>query len=286
MSNTLKISSVITLALSIYANVRYLVGRNPVDNDPEKDPFFRVGFTPFTGNLLIILLYWGFTHLLQLSFVLQYFFPEETEPQTDSSNPLTSALGGITNSSRLKTANNVGWSVNIFNLLHFVWTLLFVNGHYILSEIVLIINFFNILALYISQATYKLQPLSSIVLIHMPATALPFSWLLYAIFWNGAAMVGSQSLAGRIVANVFIWNFMLVPTFFLAIYRDWSVGFSSSVLMLALGVGQLLTKVFALQWIFAFVISGYLFLASAAVLGSNLTVVKTTDAENAPLINN
>lgn len=285
MSNTLKISSVVTLILSGYANLRYLVGRNPIDNDPEKDPFYRVGFTPFTANLLIVLLYWGFTHLLQLGFILQFFFPEQTNPQSQSTNPMSNALGGITNASRLKTASNVGWSLNVFNGLHFVWTLLFAKGHYILAEIVLIINLFNILALYTSQAPYKLQTLSNVFLIHMPVAALPFSWLLYAIFWNGAVMVGSQSLAGRIVANVFIWNFLLVPTFFLAIYRDWSVGLSSALLMLGLGFGQLFTKVFALQWIFAFSISGFLFLASVAVLSSNLTTDKPTDAENAPLIN-
>lgn len=286
MSTTLKISTVVTFVLSVYANVRYLVGRNPIDEDPERDPFFRVGFTPFTANLLVILLYWGFTHLLQFGFLLQLFFPEETNPQSQSSNPVSDALGVATNASRLKVAGNVGWSLNVFNFLHFTWTLLFVRGHYLLSEFVLIINFFNILGLYTSQAPWKLKSFSSILLLHMPVAALPFSWLFYAIFWNGAVLVGSQSLVARIIANIFIWNFVLVPTFFLAIYRDWSIGLSSSVLVFGIGLAQLFTHVFALQWIFAFVISGLLFLASIAVLSANLNGDKISDGEQAPLINN
>jgi hypothetical protein len=162
----------------------------------------------------------------------------------------------------------------------------FAHGHYILSELVLIANFVNIWGLYTSQKPWKIRNLSQIFLIHMPVAALPFSWLFFAIFWNGAVIVGSQSLAARIVANVFIWNFLLVPTFFLAIYRDWSIGLSSSALMLGLGLGQLFTKVFALQWIFAFAISGFLFLASIAVLSANLTSDNGSSTENAPLINN
>lgn len=285
-TTTLKVSTVVTLILSVYANIRYLVGRNPIDDDPEKDPFFRVGFTPFTANLLVILIYWGATHILQLGFIAQFFFPEETNSQSQSSNPAANALGAITNFSRVKTATNVGWSLNIFNFLHFAWSLLFAHGHYILSELVLIANFVNILALYTSQKPWKIRNLSQIFLIHMPVAALPFSWLFFAIFWNGAVIVGSQSLAARIVANVFIWNFLLVPTFFLAIYRDWSIGLSSSALMLGLGLGQLFTKVFALQWIFAFAISGFLFLASIAVLSANLTSDTGSSTENAPLINN
>ncbi|CDR37610.1 CYFA0S01e13256g1_1 [Cyberlindnera fabianii] len=288
-SNSLKYLSVITLVLSLYGNIRYMAGRAGHDiGDPEKDPYFRVGFTPFTANILVVLIFWGFLHLLQISFVTQYFFAEETSQHTEtSSNPVNAALGGVTSSAHAKVAEKVGVHFNLFNFLHFLWLLLFVSGHYILAELVIIVNLFNIVGLYTSHKTYKDGSIASNLLIHIPVAAFPFSWLMYALFWNGAVVFNSQSLVARIIANIFIWDFLFVPIFFLAIYRDWAFGFGSAVLLLGLGLGQLFTKVFALQWIFAFVISGVLFLSSVAVLSVSIRNTGTsTDSENAPLIGN
>ena len=44
----------------------------------------------------------------------------------------------------------------------------------------------------------------------------------------------------------------------LLLFNDWAIGFTNAYLMFALAFGQLSTKVFALQWIFAFVIAGIL----------------------------
>lgn len=286
MAKANRILATLSLVLALYANLRYALGRAPVEKNPEDDPFYRVGFTPFTANILVLLIYWGFLHLLQLSFVAQYFFPESTS--STGRGVIGSILGAVDQAARLKVADDVGPYFTVFNLLQFAWTMLFAHGHYIWAELVVIVNFFNILALYNTQKTYGIKNFANYFLIHMPVTALPFSWLLYVIFWNGAVVVGSNSLAARIVANVFIWDFLLVPGFNLVIYRDWAIGLSSAALVLALALGQFFTRFFALQWLFAFIISGVLFLSSVAVLAGNLKNESSasTDAETAPLINN
>ena len=43
---------------------------------------------------------------------------------------------------------------------------------------------------------------------------MPLSWVMFALFWNGAVMFHIHKLFGRILANVFIWDFLLVPGVF------------------------------------------------------------------------
>lgn len=270
-----KVATTIALILSIYGNFKYAIGRSPVEDDPEHDPFFRVGFTPFTGNYLVVAIYWALLHIHQILFISKYYYTDGGVALTDSTS------GAIANTNN---GDKIAWHFTIFNSLQFFWVLLFSNGHYIWSEIIVAINFLQIAYFYISSSTHSYTSLVDYILVHATVTALPLSWLLYTLFWNGAVMVGSNALAARIVANVFIWNFLFVPLFYLVIYRDWAVGFSSAILTLALGLGQLFTKIFALQWIFAFVIFGSLLLSSIAVLSANLGRAGTADGESAPLI--
>ncbi|CAK7892517.1 hypothetical protein CAAN1_01S10440 [[Candida] anglica] len=269
--NTHKVATTLSLALSIYGNFRYLVGRSPYD----KHSGFHVDNTPFTLNILVTLIFWGILYFLQVSFVTQTFFSSSS-----------STTGG--NVSRSEITNVVGWHFTVFNILSFVWSLLFARKHWFLSEIVLIINFLNIIVLYFGHKTYAIKPLSTWTLVHLPTAAFPLSWLLYAIFWNGAVLFHIHKFVGRVVANVLIWDFLLVPGFFLFIFNDYGVGFSSTILAFGLGLGQLFTKAFALQWIFAFTIAGLLFVLStiAAVTGGLHTQTRSTDAEAAPLLEN
>lgn len=71
------------------------------------------------------------------------------------------------------------------------------------------------------------------------------------------------------------------------------MGFALSILTAALGVSQFLTKVIALQWIFAFVIMGVLFLctlviAVPGIFGRDIAFRRGTvvadDRERAPLL--
>jgi len=72
------------------------------------------------------------------------------------------------------------------------------------------------------------------------------------------------------------------------------MGFALSILTASLGVGQFLAKTFALQWIFAFVIMGVLFLATLGIaipgiFGKEISfrregAVVPPDQERAPLL--
>ena len=51
------------------------------------------------------------------------------------------------------------------------------------------------------------------------------------MFTNGAVTVNSSGLSGRIVANVFIWTFLLYGLFFLAAFQDSAMGVSLAFLV-------------------------------------------------------
>ncbi|EMG49512.1 hypothetical protein SBY92_001293 [Candida maltosa Xu316] len=247
---TYKAVTVVTLFLSLYGSLKYT-------GVPEGD----LSYTPFSASNILLFIYWGILYLWQIVFTASTFFPDEY---------------------RLSIISLVGWHFPVFNVLIYIWSEFFTAGHYILSEIVLLINFFNLLALYFNHKTFTVKPVVNWLLIHGPLTALPLSWVLFALFWNGAVMFHIHKLFGRILANIFIWDFLLVPGVFLLLFNDWAIGFSSAYLMFALAFGQLATKVFALQWIFAFVIAGILTVWSfiAMVAGG----VRNAGEERAPLL--
>lgn len=134
------------------------------------------------------------------------------------------------------------------NLLHASWVLLFVNRHFVWSEIILIINFVNLTTLYFRHNAYPR-------FIHLPAVSGPLAWTFVAIYWNGAIMVPHQnSLVARIFANVFVWSILGYGLFFIIVYKDYTMGFALSVLSASLGVAQFHRQIVAFQWIFAFTI--------------------------------
>lgn len=247
---TYKAVTIITLLLSIYGTLKY-------SGVPEGD----LAYTPFTASNILLFIYWGVLYLWQIIYTAQIFFPDEY---------------------RLSVISLVGWHFPIFNVLIYIWSELFSNGHYIWSEIILILNFFNLLVLYFAHKTFAVKPLVNWFLIHVPLAAMPLSWVMFALFWNEAVMFHIHKLFGRILANVFIWDFLLVPGVFLLLFNDWAIGFTNAYLMFALAFGQLSTKVFALQWIFAFVIAGILTVWSfiALVVGG----VREVSDERAPLL--
>ena len=95
-----------------------------------------------------------------------------------------------------------------------------------------------------------------------------------------------ENLAARILANIFIWSFLFVPVVVLIYIKDWSFGLANSYLMFALGFGQLGIKVFALQWIFAFIISGILFFFSIVIATGSTLANIVEEPEQVPGVNN
>lgn len=173
------------------------------------------------------------------------------------------------------------------NLLHFAFVMLFVRGHFVWAEIILLVNFFNLSSLAFRHHAYPR-------FIHAPVVSGPLAWTFVAIYWNGAIMVPHEhSLVARIFANIFVWSILVYGLFFVIAYKDYTMGFWLSVLAASLGVAQFERQFIAFQWIFAFVILAVLFslsfvVATAAWTGRELGWGKrnheTADAERAPLL--
>lgn len=253
-----KVATIISWILSVYVGVKYFLGSNPYQHSE----------TPFSASPVFLTVYWIVLYVSQLAFITQIFLPVADSPNVTTRTQLTKL---------------VGWHFTAFNLGIFLWSILFAKGHNILSEIVLVFNFVNILLLYFSHKTYAVKPLSNWLLIHLPTAAMPLSWLFFAIFYNGVVLFHVKHFVGRVIANVTIWMFLFVPGFFLVAFNDWAVGLSFSALTFSLGVGQLFTKAFALQWIFAFIISGLLFVLSVVAAFTG-TFNRVGNLESAPLL--
>lgn len=187
-----------------------------------------------------------------------------------------------TNLDRKNQACAVGSHFILNNLLHFAFVMLFVYGHFVWTEVALIVNFANLTFLYFRHNTYPR-------FIHTPVVSGPLAWTFVAIYWNGAIMVHHpEALVARIFANIFIWSIFVYGLFFLVMYKDYTMGFSLSVLAASLGVAQFLRQVIALQWIFAFTIMAVLFVLSLVVAFPAWTGRESSappqDAERAPLL--
>ncbi len=87
----------------------------------------------------------------------------------------------------------------------------------------LLLNFFNLSSLYFRHSNYPLA-------IHVPVVSGPLAFTYVAILWCGAAMVNAHTLAARILANIAIWGILVYGMFFLAAFKDYTIGFELSVL--------------------------------------------------------
>lgn len=252
---TSKVAIALSFALSVVSTLVFLL---PKLNSPHF-------LTPFSGVFLITLLYWVITLLLQFLFISKVFF-----------NP------NVSESNQANVIAIVGPHFVLSNMLNFFWCFLFAKERFFLSELILIANLLNLLVLYFSHKTIAIKSMPDWLTIHLPITGLPLSWTLYAIFWNGACLFHShnKSLLPRILANFLIWEFLFVPMALLLLYSDWSVGLSTSFLMLGVGLGQMMTKLVALQWIFAFIIATVDFLLS--ILSMFSTAMSQAETVSAP----
>ncbi|KAG7007849.1 hypothetical protein G7Y79_00008g024870 [Physcia stellaris] len=223
--------------------------------------------TPFALNPILVNIYWSILLVLQVAYLQQLY---------DGHDDWVVVAAG-----------NVGSHFILTNLLHFTFIVLWVHSQFWIAEIVLVLNLFNLLSLYLRHSTTPSA-------IHIPVVSAPLAWSGVAILWNGAAMVNSHSLLARILANVTIWSILIYGMFFLAAFKDYTIGLELAILSAALGIHQVHLHVFALQWIFAFVITAVLALTSLAIMvpgafGKELTVrwkgdVVGPDLERRPLL--
>ncbi|KAF1830059.1 DUF1774-domain-containing protein [Decorospora gaudefroyi] len=195
--------------------------------------------TPFAQSSIFTSLYWIVLLILQLFYAYALYMSDAVY---------------------VNSAANIGSHFIANNLLLFGFVHLFVRSHFLVAEFLLVLNFFNLTTAYFRHSTTPR-------LIHIGTLSGPLAWNFVALYWVGAVAFHSNHLAARIVANVFIWGWLGYGLFFLAAYKDYTMGFALSVLSFSTGVGQFLTKphLFQLQWIFAFTIGGLLFVLSLAV---------------------
>ncbi|MCJ1409647.1 hypothetical protein MMC19_003729 [Ptychographa xylographoides] len=223
--------------------------------------------TPFSLNQYIVDIYWIIILVLQIGYLFALF---------------------SSNSDNVAAAANIGSHFIVNNLLQFAFVMLWVHSHFVWAELVLLVNFFNLSFLYFRHSR-------SPRLIHIAVVSGPLAWTFVAIFWCGAAMVNAQNLAARILANIAVWGILGYGLFFLAAFKDYTMGFELSVLAASLGVHQFFIKAIAFQWIFAFVIMGVLFMATLAIaipgfFGKELSFrregdIVDADRERQPLLN-
>lgn len=156
--------------------------------------------TPFSLNAPIVDIYWIVILVLQIAYMYHLWV-----------------------GSHIATAANVGAHFIANNLLMFGFVMLWVHAHFWIAELLLLINFVNLSALYFRHSTAPL-------LVHIPVVSGPLAWNFVAIFWCGAAMVNAQNLAARILANIAIWGILGYGLFFLLAFKDYTMGFELSIL--------------------------------------------------------
>ncbi|KAH0608733.1 uncharacterized protein H6S33_001867 [Morchella sextelata] len=212
----------------------------PLDGSYTNGTIFGISdlhVTPFTQSHVFVSIYWIVLYFLQIGYIWHLFSGNEAH---------------------VKAAASVGSHFILFNLLHFAWIMLWCRSHFILSEVVEVIQFLQLTALYLRHSTLPRW-------IHTPVVAMPLTFTFFLVVWNGAVMVHCHGLICRVLANVAIWGILVYAGFFLAAFKDWHIGFATAFLSAGLGVGQFFTKTIALQWPFAFAIMTIVFLATCTV---------------------
>jgi len=264
---TYKALTVVTWLLSVVVSVHFSFNNKYFGHHHrtiwEHNHYY---FSGFTQSYIISSIYWLTLFIFQIGYITHLF----------SSNVVS-----------VNAACSVGSHFIANNLLHAAWVLLFVDQRFILSEIVLLLNFVNLTALYFRHPSYPR-------FIHLPAVSGPLAWTFVAIYWNGAMMLvpHQNDWVARIFANIFVWSILGYGLFFIVVYKDYTMGFALSVLSASLGVAQFHRQVVAFQWIFSFTIMSVLFVMTAIVALPEWTGrdvpwgrrVTTVDTERAPLL--
>jgi hypothetical protein len=256
-----KILTILSWLLAVIPSLYYTFD-DPRDGHSIRKRLWDINLlypTAFTLNPIITTIYWLLLFVLQIGYVGHLF----------SKNP-----------ANVNAAANVGSHFILNNVLHFAFVLLFVDEHFILAEIVLILNFFNLTNLYFLHRTNP-------TFVHIPTASGPLAWTFVAVYWNGALMLHHPAhTVARIFGNIFIWSIPAFGYFCLILFKDYTIGFALSILTASIGVAQFLNQVIALQWIFAFVIMSLLFLSSIVVASRAWLQERPApaDTERAPLL--
>lgn len=257
-----RVSTLVTYIIFVVTAIYYTFERPHEGHKPRTTIWGNNIATPFAQNSVMVSIYWIFILLLQLIYAWSLYSKDTVY---------------------VKAAANIGSHYIASNLLLFGFIHLWVRSHFVLAELLIIVNFFNLSFAYFRHSTTP-RP------IHVGTIAGPLAWNFVALYWVGARAVHSDGLPARIVGNIFIWGILAYGAFFLVAFKDYTMGFSLSYLAFSTGVGQFLTKlpILQLQWIFAFTIGALLFILSLGVSTGRTPFkggeVVSEDRERAPLL--
>jgi len=191
---TYRVLTVLTWLLVVITTVNYTFAHPHDDKKHWRNTIWgqnKAYPTPFALNALMGSLYWLALFLSQIGYMWHLFSK---------------------NGDQVQAAAGVGSHFIFNNLLQFAWTMLFVRGHFFWSEVILVVNFFNLSSLYFRHNTYARA-------IHIPAVSGPLAWNFVALYWNGAIAVNAHTLPARILANIAIWGILVYGLFFLIIFK-------------------------------------------------------------------
>ena len=99
-----------------------------------------------------------------------------------------------------------------------------VHKHFVIAEIFLILNFLNILRVYLRlghKMNHSRSNLSRLIFIEAPVARLPLAVLFIDILHNGAVAFHVHGTLGRLLANIFIWIVLVVGGGVVIFFRDW-----------------------------------------------------------------
>jgi hypothetical protein len=163
--------------------------------------------TPFSQSATFTSIYWLILFVLQISYLAAFYSSSEAN---------------------VAAAANIASHFIASNLLLFGFVNLWVREHFALAEFLLVITFANLSLAYFRHSTAPR-------VIHIATVSGPLAWTFVALYWVGAVAVwnlraSNIHFAARIVANVFIWGWLGYGVFFLAAYKDYTMGFALSML--------------------------------------------------------
>jgi hypothetical protein len=158
--------------------------------------------SPFAQSAVFTSIYWLILFCLQLGYLSSFY---------------------LSNATVVNAAQDIAVHYAASNLLLFGFIHLFVRSHYVLAEVLLVINFFNLSFLYFRHSTTPRY-------MHIGIVSGPLAWNFAALYWCGALAVTHNGWPARIVANVFIWGWAGYGSFFLVAYKDYTMGYALSLL--------------------------------------------------------
>ncbi len=192
---TYKVLTIVTWLLSLIVTVYYSMHSADDIGITHRRTIWEQNYrfySGFTQNSIITSIYWVVLFILQLGYI-GHLFSSKVE--------------------HVNAACAVGSHFILNNLFHFAFVMLFVRGHFIWAELILILNFINLSSLYFRHNAYPR-------FIHTPTVSGPLAWTFVAIYWNGAIMVHRpDTLVARIFANIFIWSILVYGLFFIFAYK-------------------------------------------------------------------